>query len=817
MSVLNLLSPENTIKIGEQVIRYFYYKDQYLFVAKDLGDCLGYPVPDVALRKTVSKFNLIPAHFKSSTQGRGQNLITPTGVIELLSKSKMPKADVLRKTLEGLGLIRLDSSSLEETVKLLKTSVGRVRATESKPLFFAKDVMSAYGLPASQFKKIFKDIIRLNCGEAKLTMLADEHALRALVAYSDRANANIIPEILLSAWEQTVVASSGLDLDSIRVYRIPNSILSMDFATDSAGLSKDSASAESSTLRAINALVTNALATDSANAESSTLRATDGLVTDSTTNASDEDTSTDNMSTRTRCSYSKASQQSKQGDCLAVPSCAPNIWFVGRDVAAVIGYVDTKSAVKDNVSSSNKIKVVIPTDNGKKSVNVINLNGVKELAYKSRTSKAFQFRRILEADSWHPSPIGDVISIIYTSNGYVKKDVLESSAGSLILSQANNESAPQTQTSIGDFATQLSENNGVPMGHQTAQDGSVISTDIGSATQTQTATADMSGFATQTAQTAQIVRTSIKLTDCLETTALVPSEHSIQIDTKIIDTPLGPVRYVVIGDTNWYVLKDICNVIEIVNYKSVAHKITTTPPVFLFDQLNSSNPRFDSATIKESTYLKLPRSLVSKQYKSISQKGMEGEEVIIVNTPCLFDILFSSKKPKAKQFRDFFLTQLPVIRVENPTSDIVNKISILSDQIKRLTELQAQLLNLSNLQTNQSLNEIQQTLEDSTIQVTRLISTVSTTALAFRFNFKVPQLYKYLIYKGLVYKDEAINSYMPTTLAIRMGLAVIKSSAHKPYVHWLIEPMQEYISQQMSDIGRFNLEWLEANKGKSPY
>ena len=83
MEILNLSTPESIIKIGNSTIRYFQYQNQTLFVAKDLGDFLGYPVVDSALRKTVSKANLIPAHFKSATQGRGQNLINTNGVIEL--------------------------------------------------------------------------------------------------------------------------------------------------------------------------------------------------------------------------------------------------------------------------------------------------------------------------------------------------------------------------------------------------------------------------------------------------------------------------------------------------------------------------------------------------------------------------------------------------------------------------------------------------------------------------------------------------------------------------------------------------------------
>ena len=778
--------------------------------------------------------------------------------------------------------------------------------------------MSVFGLQASLFKKLFKSIIRLNCGEAKKTMLADEHALRALIQHSPRPNANLIPDILLASWEQTQSEDTSLNLDSIRVYSIPNFLLS------SIGL---------------------AIANPKA--------------------------------TSISCASGTTTQQSKQGDCLAVPSYAPNIWFVGRDVAASIGYVDTKSAVQDNVSNSNKIKVVIPTPNGKKSVNIINLDGVKELAYKSKTAKAFQFRHILEANTWHPSPIGDVISIVNiqspkatdTSNsvtiGDLTSQVLQSDTNptnianqiirvpikiseisnsvakgdltsqvsqsdtiknNVTLKETSDSVSPQIphnhvltnyymsdievitiNTPIGKIRTLKYKSNtwyvlvdickilGIknpslitreiltnqpPMKYIGGQSESLppdyikihrslfsptFNKSIQSSQGEEITVLSLNGFITMlfssrkplakefrkyflnqlskvtknpisdnqistissqldstsnsvakgdlTSQVSQSDTNTISNSICsIDQDSSINNDIENSFSTDNLNTPWGSIRTVKINTDIWYVLVDVCKIIGIKNSRYITETVLTC-----FSDFNDilTPRRFNRRGPVPPDYSKIPRSLVSNQYKTNTQKGLVGEEITIITAKGLLKIMCSSKKPIARIFIEYFLDHLSDMSLYTQNSISDNQISTLSSQLKSIIDSQTQILSLIGNQTNQSLNDIQQTLEDNTIQVTRLISTVSTTALAYRFNFKVPQFYKWLIYKGLVYKDEDTKNYMPTEKAIKLGLAVIKSSAHKPYVHWLIEPMQDYISQCMSNISEFNLEWLEATENKS--
>ena len=68
-------------------------------------------------------------------------------------------------------------------------------------------------------------------------------------------------------------------------------------------------------------------------------------------------------------------------------------WFVGKDVAEVLGYSDTADAIKKHVDVEDKGVGEIPTPGGKQKMIIINESGVYSLVFGSKLPDAKKFKR----------------------------------------------------------------------------------------------------------------------------------------------------------------------------------------------------------------------------------------------------------------------------------------------------------------------------------------------------------------------------------------------------------------------------------------
>lgn len=91
-------------------------------------------------------------------------------------------------------------------------------------------------------------------------------------------------------------------------------------------------------------------------------------------------------------------------------------WFVGKDVATILGYKDTSDAMKRHVDEDDKGVGEIPTPGGKQNMKVINESGLYSLILSSKLPSAKKFKR------WITS---EVLPTIRKHGVYMTDDVLE--------------------------------------------------------------------------------------------------------------------------------------------------------------------------------------------------------------------------------------------------------------------------------------------------------------------------------------------------------------------------------------------------------
>lgn len=73
-------------------------------------------------------------------------------------------------------------------------------------------------------------------------------------------------------------------------------------------------------------------------------------------------------------------------------------WFVGKDVAAGLGYKDTINALKAHVDDEDKRGWRITTPSGEQEMTIINESGVYSLIFSSKLEKARAFKRWVTAE-----------------------------------------------------------------------------------------------------------------------------------------------------------------------------------------------------------------------------------------------------------------------------------------------------------------------------------------------------------------------------------------------------------------------------------
>ena len=90
-------------------------------------------------------------------------------------------------------------------------------------------------------------------------------------------------------------------------------------------------------------------------------------------------------------------------------------YFVGKDIAEILGYVDSSSAVSKNVDDEDKTTLLLEQDgsNYKSRTTLINESGLYSLILSSKLPMAKKFKR------WVTS---EVLPMIRKSGGYINKD-----------------------------------------------------------------------------------------------------------------------------------------------------------------------------------------------------------------------------------------------------------------------------------------------------------------------------------------------------------------------------------------------------------
>lgn len=85
-------------------------------------------------------------------------------------------------------------------------------------------------------------------------------------------------------------------------------------------------------------------------------------------------------------------------------------WFIGKDVAEILGYSNTKDAIAKHVDDEDKLGSQIATSGQNRNMTIINESGLYSLILSSKMPKAKEFKR------WVTS---EVIPAIRKTGGYI--------------------------------------------------------------------------------------------------------------------------------------------------------------------------------------------------------------------------------------------------------------------------------------------------------------------------------------------------------------------------------------------------------------
>ena len=125
-------------------------------------------------------------------------------------------------------------------------------------------------------------------------------------------------------------------------------------------------------------------------------------------------------------------------------------WFVGRDVADIIGYSNSRKALSDHVDDEDKGVTKSDTLGGNQNITIINESGLYSLILKSKKPEAKQFKR------WVTS---EVLPTIRKHGTYMTQPQVPTTQRELImLALAGNEETNQRIDAIEEQVTDLKEN-----------------------------------------------------------------------------------------------------------------------------------------------------------------------------------------------------------------------------------------------------------------------------------------------------------------------------------------------------------------------
>ena len=125
-------------------------------------------------------------------------------------------------------------------------------------------------------------------------------------------------------------------------------------------------------------------------------------------------------------------------------------WFVGKDVADILGYSNKRKALSDHVDDEDKGVTKSDTLGGNQNITIINESGLYSLILKSKKPEAKQFKR------WVTS---EVLPTIRKHGTYMTQPQVPTTQRELImLALAGNEETNQRIDAIEEQVTDLKEN-----------------------------------------------------------------------------------------------------------------------------------------------------------------------------------------------------------------------------------------------------------------------------------------------------------------------------------------------------------------------
>lgn len=92
------------------------------------------------------------------------------------------------------------------------------------------------------------------------------------------------------------------------------------------------------------------------------------------------------------------------------------LWFVGKDVADILGYSKARNAIALHVDEEDALKQGIPTSGGIQEMLIINESGLYSLILSSKLPQAKEFKR------WVTS---EVLPAIRRQGGFIRDDLDE--------------------------------------------------------------------------------------------------------------------------------------------------------------------------------------------------------------------------------------------------------------------------------------------------------------------------------------------------------------------------------------------------------
>jgi len=156
-------------------------------------------------------------------------------------------------------------------------------------------------------------------------------------------------------------------------------------------------------------------------------------------------------------------------------------WFVGKDVADILGYSNSRKALSDHVDDEDKGVTKIDTLGGNQNITIINESGLYSLILKSKKPQAKQFKRwvtheVLPTIRKHgaymtDAKVQDVISgngladLLLQAGNQIKQLELEKSQMKPKALFADSVSASESTILIRDLAKILKQ-NGVDIGEK---------------------------------------------------------------------------------------------------------------------------------------------------------------------------------------------------------------------------------------------------------------------------------------------------------------------------------------------------------------